>query len=201
MRKCGTASMGSIYTALNERCKRYNIGRLKKIIFDKQFGYNEDNKKFINQKIYKILSYENKNNQDVIKKMIKKKDIVFMYIINCTFKNFYLKYIREKYILYIFYSGRVPIKIKYFETLTEIANKKELFKQFDEEWTKEQFIKNSKRFLNEVNGKGNLKFRERRNKNKISCEYEKVEEIEKFFKNNKVIFIYNYNKLFDKENY
>ena len=200
LRKCGTAFMDSLYTALNYRCKIHNIRRLKKINFNNQFGYNKDNKKFINQKIYKILRNENKNNQEVLKKMAKKKDIVFMYMINCTFEHLYRKYIRGKNKLCISYSG-IDKKIKCFETLTEIANKKELSKQFNEEWTKEQFIKTSKQFLNEVNGKGNLKFRERRNKNKVPYQYEKVEEIEYFFKNNKVIFLNNYIKLFVEENF
>ena len=192
LRKNGTGFMDSLYNALNYRCEINNVRRLKRINFNKQFGYNKDNKKFINTKIYKILRYGNNNNKKVIKKMTEeKRDFVFTYMINCTFKHLYAKYIRGKNKLGILYSGKVAVKIKIkcFETLIEIANKKEFSKQFKEECTKEKFIESSKQFINEVNGKGKLKFREIRNKNKVPCQYKKVEKIENSLKNNKFIFI------------
>ena len=170
--------MDSIYDCLNERCKKYSRKlRLKRIDFSKQFKYNKDNKRFIKQKLYKILRYGNKNNQKVIKEMIAHKDRIFMFIINCTFEYFYSKYIAEKNNIYF---DEKDTYSNCFETLNAIANKKEELKQFKKDWTKEQFIKYSKEFLKEVNEEGNLKYRKRRT-NQVSCEYEIVLEIENFF--------------------
>ena len=181
LRKNGTAFMDSMYTSLNNRCKMYNVKGLKRINFKIQFGYNEDNETLVKQKLYKILRYENKHNQKVIKQMTEeKKDKVFIYLISCSFEYLYGNYIEEKNKIYF---DEKNIYSKCFETLSEIAIKQEISQKFDEDWTKEMFVKSSKQFLKEVYGEGNLNYRERRMPNKLPCEYEEVKEIENFFEN------------------
>ena len=185
LRKDGTAFMDSIHTDLNKMCEFQGVDPLKKINFSEQFGYNEDNNRFIKQEIYKILRYRNKHNQRIIKEMtLEKKDIIFTFMINCTFEYLYDKYIKGKNTLYY---GKKFIKSNCFKTLTEMANKKESDEEFDKDWTKEKFISSSKKFLDEVKGNGNLKKRKRRKENKVPCEYEEVKEIEDALKTN--IFI------------
>ena len=181
LRKTMTAFANSKYPDLNKRCKKYERNlRLKKINVTKQFGYNVDNKRFIKLKFYKILRYKNKHNQKVIDKMTKKyKDRIFIFIINCTFEHLYRKYIENKKNIYFDDKNNYS---NCLETLDEIANKKEELNEFDEDWTKEKFLEASKQFLDEVNGNGKLRNRSRRIPNKVSCEYEVVEEIENFFR-------------------
>lgn len=183
LRKNGTASMDSLITCLNLRCKIYNSKlRLKKVNFAKQFGYNKDNKYFIKQRLYKILRYKSEHNQKVIEKMTKvHKDQIFMFIINFTFENFYEKYVLEENTICF---DETEIHYNCFETLNEIADKKEKSNEFKENWTKNDFIESSKQFLNEVNGKGKLINRSRRMPNIALCEYEVVKEIENFFEGN-----------------
>ena len=178
LRKNGTSFLKSIYDSLNNRCVIYNIQNLKKINFAKQFGYNEDNKNFIIQKLYKILIYENEHNKKIIKKMIEKKDKVFMYIINCSFEYLYGCYIEEKNSIVF---GEKHIHSNCFDTLSQMGIKKEISGEFDEDWTKEKFEESSKEFLNEVNGKGKLINRSRRIKNKPQCIYQEIKKIENFF--------------------
>ena len=181
LRKNATGCMDSIYNSLNKRIKIYfPKHKLKRVDFSQQFRYNVDNKRFIQQKLYKILRYRNRKNQLVIKMMIKKKDRIFMYIINCTFEYFYSKYIAEKNKIYF---DEKDTYSNCFETLSVIADEKEKSKQFKEDWTKEKFLESSKQFLKEVNGDGKLKYRKRRIPNQASCEYEVVGEIENFFGN------------------
>ena len=196
LRKDGTSFMDSQYTCLNERCKKYDPNlKLEKIDFAKHFGFNEDNKRFIQQRLYKILRYGNDNNQMVIEMMTNIfRDRVFMFIINSTFEYLYNKYISEKNTIY-FDEG--DIHSNCFETLSEMAIKREnKNKRINKHWTEEKlkkettlFIESSKKFLNEVNGKGKFKKRKRRKKIIVLCEYEMVEEIENFF-GNKKLYIY-----------
>lgn len=133
LRKNGSAFMKSIYTSLNKRCKKYKI-KLKRIRFAPQFGNNEDNKKFIKQRLYQILRYKNKHNQKVIKKMTNKyKDKIFLFLINCTFEYLYDNYIKEKNTIYF---AENDIQYKCFETLSEIALRKEKSVEFKKDWTK-----------------------------------------------------------------
>ena len=178
LRKNGTAFMKSIYISLNKRCKKYKI-KSERIGFARQYGNNEDNKKFIKQRLYQILRYENKHNQKVIEIMTNTyKDKIFIFLINCTFEYLYYNYIKEKNTIYF---DEKDIQYKCFETLNEIALRKEESGEFKKDWSKEKFVETSKQFLKEVHGRGKLKFRSRRIPNKASCEYEVVEKIENFF--------------------
>ena len=183
LRKNGTSFMKSIHSSLNKRCKKYKI-KLKRIHFAQQFGYNEDNKKFIKQRLYQILRYENKHNQKIIEMMTNiYKDKIFMFLINCTFEYLYYNYIKEKNTIYF---DEKDIQYKCFETLSEIALRKEESGEFKKDWSKEKFVETSKQFLKEVYGNGKLKYRRRRIPNKFSCEYEVVEKIENFFESQKL---------------
>lgn len=192
LRKDGTSFMDSMYKCLNNRIKLYNPSlKLENINFKKQFGYNKDNERFIQQKLYKILRYRSKNNQKVIEKMTKVyKDKVFMYIINCTFEYIYGKYIAEKNTIYF---GEGDIHYNCFETLSQMAIKREnKNRKNNEHWTEEQvqieityFIKSSKNFLINAKGKGELNRRERRRNIEVLCDYEVVMEIEDFLGNQK----------------
>ena len=192
LRKDGTAFMDSMYTCLNERCKIYDSKlKIHNIDFAKQFGFNEDNERFIQQKLYKILRYGNDNNQMVIEMMTNiHKDRIFMYIINSTFEYLFGKYIAEKNTIYF---GEGDSHKNAFETLSEMAIRREnKNRRINSQWTEEQlkrettiFIESSKHFLIEVNGKGNFKKRKRRTDIIVLCNYEVVEKIENFLGNQK----------------
>ena len=187
LRKDGTAFMDSIYSCLNKRCKIYDPTlKLQKINFAEQFGFNEDNKRFIQQHLYKILRYENDNNQMVIEMMTNIfRDKIFMYIIGCTFEYLYGKYISEKNTIYF---GEGDIHFNCFETLSKMAIKRDnKDKKNNKHWTQERlqlektlFIQSSKKFIKEVNGEGKFRKRKRRKNFTVLYQYEVVDEIENF---------------------
>ena len=192
LRKDGTTFMDSMYTCLNERCKIYDPKlKIHNIDFAKQFGFNEDNKRFIQQKLYKILRYGNDNNQMVIEMMTNiYRDRIFMYIINSTFEYLFGKYIAEKNTIYF---GEGDTHMNCFETLSEMAIRREnKNRRINSHWTEEKLkrettllIESSKNFLIEVNGKGKFKKRKRRTDIIVLCNYEVVDEIENFLGNQK----------------
>ena len=192
LRKDGTTFMDSMYTCLNERCKIYDPKlKIHNIDFAKQFGFNEDNKRFIQQKLYKILRYGNDNNQMVIEMMTNiHRDKIFMYMINSTFEYLFGKYIAEKNTIYF---GEGDTHMNCFKTLSEMAIIREnKNRRINNHWTEEKLkretallIESSKNFLIEVNGKGKFKKRKRRTNIIVLCNYEVVEEIENFLGNQK----------------
>ena len=192
LRKDGTTFMDSMYTCLNKRCKIYDPKlKLKNIDFAKQFGFNKDNERFIQQQLYKILRYGNDNNQMVIEMMTNiHKDRIFMYIINSTFEYLFGKYIAEKNTIYF---GEGDTNKNCFETLSEMAIRREnKNRRINSHWTEEKLkrettllIESSKNFLIEVNGEGKFRKRKRRTDIIVLCNYEVVEKIENFLENQK----------------
>ena len=94
--QCATIFMGEIFNIINGQCIKEGLNIIKPNI-GKQIGYNIDlRKKFISAKIYQIFVYDNKENKEIIKKMVEKEKDEFIYLMISTFEDLFKKYISKE---------------------------------------------------------------------------------------------------------
>ena len=183
--KSGTAYMDVLYTGLNKLCEKYNL-KLKKPYFKNQFGWNCNHYlHFINSKIYQIFRFNNEHNQRIIRIMSEeKKDKIFIFIMSCSFKYLYKKYIDGDNIICI---DEKKFPLTSFEEVVkkkrqELKDEKKSLEEdiIDIENEINAFINQSKEFINDIMGEGKLKKRQPKNLN--ICTYEEIDLFENVYK-------------------
>ncbi len=155
--KCGTTFMEVIYDALNKICKPYNR-TFNKPNFKKLFGWNcIQYKRFINLKIYQIFEYEDENNRYIIDFMTKEiKDEIFIFIMKSTYEYLYNKFIKGENIISINEKefSLTSFKEAFDKKRRKLIEKEVPLNEIEEEI--DELIENSKNFIKEIKGNGDL---------------------------------------------
>ena len=191
--QCATIFMGEIFNIINGQCIKEGLNIIKPNI-GKQIGYNIDlRKKFISAKIYQIFIYDNKENKEIIKKMVEKEKDEFIYLMISTFEDLFKKYISKENDKILGLNENDSL-LKSFPTIENALNKKRekyLNAGIDQEEIDKRLNglkKYSLSFIKDIREEGEGRTYHRRRKRKLSdnftlCKYEIIPEIEDYFKN------------------
>ena len=191
--QCATIFMGEIFNIINGQCIKEGLNIIKPNI-GKQIGYNIDlRKKFISAKIYQIFIYDNKENKEIIKKMVEKEKDEFIYLMIRTFEDLFNKYISKENDIILGLNENDSL-LKSFPTIENALNKKRekyLKAGIDQEEIDKRLNglkKYSLSFIKDIREEGKGRTYHRRRKRKLSdnftlCKYEIIPEIEDYFKN------------------
>ena len=191
--QCATIFMGEIFNIINGQCIKEGLNIIKPNI-GKQIGYNIDlRKKFISAKIYQIFIYDNKENKEIIKKMVEKEKDEFIYLMIRTFEDLFNKYISKENDKILGLNENDSL-LKSFPTIENALNKKRekyLNAGIDQEEIDKRLNglkKYSLSFIKDIREEGEGRTYHRRRKRKLSdnftlCKYEIIPEIEDYFKN------------------
>ena len=191
--QCATIFMGEIFNIINGQCIKEGLNIIKPNI-GKQIGYNIDlRKKFISAKIYQIFIYDNKENKEIIKKMVEKEKDEFIYLMIRTFEDLFNKYISKENDIILGLNENDSL-LKSFPTIENALNKKRekyLNAGIDQEEIDKRLNglkKYSLSFIKDIREEGEGRTYHRRRKRKLSdnftlCKYEIIPEIEDYFKN------------------
>ena len=191
--QCATIFMGEIFNIINGQCIKEGLNIIKPNI-GKQIGYNIDlRKKFISAKIYQIFIYDNKENKEIIKKMVEKEKDEFIYLMIRTFEDLFNKYISKENDIILGLNENDSL-LKSFPTIENALNKKRekyLKAGIDQEEIDKRLNglkKYSLSFIKDIREEGEGRTYHRRRKRKLSdnytlCKYEIIPEIEDYFKN------------------
>ena len=200
--QCATIFVGEIFNIINGQCIKEGLNIIKPNI-GKQIGYNIDlRKKFISAKIYQIFIYDNKENKEIIKKMVEKEKDEFIYLMISTFEDLFKKYISKENDKILGLNENDSL-LKSFPTIENALNKKRekyLKAGIDQEEIDKRLNglkKYSLSFIKDIREEGKGRTYHRRRKRKLSdnftlCKYEIIPEIENYFKNKWNNYIDNY---------